>query len=56
MPDEDPPRLIPQLHEVAAWLASLDGTFFDETARMEPEVLSLSDVSARQADAKMRDL
>lgn len=54
VPDEDPPRLIPQLHEVAAWLASLDEAFFDETARIEPEVLLLSDVSARLADAKMR--
>ena len=54
VPDEDPPRLIPQLHEVAAWLASLDDEFFDETARIEPEVLLLSDVSARQADAKTR--
>ena len=51
LPDEDSPHLIPQLHEVAAWLASFDNGLFEEIARYEPEVLLLSDVSTRSIDA-----
>jgi hypothetical protein len=54
LPDEDTPRLIPQLQEVAAWLASFEPSLFDEIAETEPEVLLLSDVSARLPEAKSR--
>lgn len=52
VPGEDPPRLIPQLHEVAAWLASFDREFFDRVVQTEPEVLLQSDVTARDQGTK----
>jgi len=50
--EEDPPRLIPQVHEVAAWLGSMDATVFARIVDGEPEVLLLSDVTARDDSAK----
>ena len=52
VPAEDPPQLIPQIHEVAAWLGSIDATFFARIVELEPEVLLLSDATARDDSAK----
>ncbi len=52
--NENPHRLIPQLHEVSAWLASMDPRLFERIAQSEPEVLLLSDVSARESPAGER--
>ncbi len=38
-------RVVPQLYEVSAWLASLDSTFFDNAVLLDPEFLLLSDIN-----------
>lgn len=43
-PDDPERRLVPQLHGVAAWLASMEPKIFKETLRTDPDMLLLSDV------------
>lgn len=50
-PGDNEAGLIPQLHETAAWLASMSPEVFKEIARVNPEVLLRSDV----ATAEIRD-
>jgi len=45
-------RLVPQLHETAAWLASMDSEIFRKLAKSDPEVLLRSDVATASADDK----
>jgi len=54
VPDEQPIRLIPQLHEVSAWLASMDTEWFRRVSAAEPEVLLMSDVSSWDSEPRMR--
>jgi hypothetical protein len=49
-------RVIPQLTEVAAWLASSDSKFAEKLIRSDPQVLLKSDVLDSQADFKGRIL
>ena len=50
----DPERkLVPQLHETAAWLAGMDTVVLQEIVKSEPDVLLRSDVA--RADAKDRE-
>lgn len=42
---EQPPRVVPQLYETAAWLANSDPEFLRELSDVEPEALLLSDLS-----------
>ncbi len=51
-PDDPDGRLVPQLHETAAWLASMDHGVFRETMRGNSDVLIRSDVV--MADKKDR--
>ncbi|MBA4020715.1 MAG: hypothetical protein C0483_26455 [Pirellula sp.] len=48
-------KIVPQLHETAAWAATLDEAVFDDIAQCDPQVLLKSDVAAR-SDAGRRDL
>ena len=43
-PDDPEGKLVPQLHGVAAWLASIDPKIFKETLKTDPDVLLQSDV------------
>jgi len=43
-PDDPEGKLVPQLHGVAAWLASMEPKIFKETLKTDPDVLLLSDV------------
>jgi predicted NACHT family NTPase len=43
-PDDPEGKLVPQLHGVAAWLASIDPKIFKEILKTDPDVLLLSDV------------
>ena len=43
-PDDPGRKLVPQLHGVAAWLASMEPKFFQETLKTDPDMLLLSDV------------
>lgn len=45
-PDDPDGKFVPQLHEVAAWIAGVSPDFFQEVMRREPEVLLRSDVAA----------
>lgn len=47
-------KLIPQLRETAAWVATLDRDYFEELVTIEPEVLLLSDVASRDNDDKKK--
>jgi predicted NACHT family NTPase len=38
-------KIVPQLHETAAWLASMDAEIFRDITRRDPEVLFRSDVA-----------
>lgn len=44
-PGDPDGRLVPQLHEVAAWCASLNPSIWDELVERDPAVLLTSDVS-----------
>ena len=50
-PDDPEKKLIPQLHETAAWLAGIVPEVFREIVKSDPEVLLRSDV----ATAEMKD-
>jgi hypothetical protein len=52
VPDEG--CLIPQLQEVAVWLASMDERLFEEIAGSEPEVLLRSDAVVREDSVRAR--
>ena len=45
-------KLVPQLHETAAWLANMEPDVFQKIMKIEPEVLLRSDVAS--ADVKNR--
>jgi len=44
--DETERRLVPQLREIAAWLAAMRPDVFREIIKIEPEVLLRSDLAA----------
>ncbi|MGK7951807.1 MAG: NACHT domain-containing NTPase [Xenococcaceae cyanobacterium] len=51
-PEDAAKKLVPQLHETAAWLASLNSEVLEEIIKTAPDVLLYSDVSE---DAKLRE-
>lgn len=51
-PDDEEGKLIPQLHETAAWLASMSDDFFRAVMDAEPEVLLRSDVASTDVESK----
>ena len=51
-PDDPDNKLVPQLHETAAWLAGMQPDIFREIMKLDPEVLLRSDVAT--ADVKDR--
>ena len=51
-PGDTSSKLIPQLRETAAWVATLDNDYFKELVIIEPEILLLSDVASRDNDDK----
>ncbi|QIN84410.1 hypothetical protein GBA63_18515 [Rubrobacter tropicus] len=51
-PDDEEGRLVPQLHETAAWLASVSDQFFWAVMDSEPEVLLRSDVASTDVEAR----
>ena len=51
-PDDHEGRLVPQLHETAAWLASMPGGFFRAVMDADPEVLLGSDVASTDVEAR----
>ncbi len=53
-PADPDTRLIPQLHETAAWLASLDSDVFRAIMELDPEVLLRSDVATAAAQDRAR--
>jgi predicted NACHT family NTPase len=50
--DETQKRLIPQLHETAAWIATMRPDVFDQIMHIEPEVLLRSDVATAGENAR----
>lgn len=48
-PDDPDGKLVPQLHGVAGWIATMSPAFFQEILRREPEVLLRSDVAVADA-------
>src|SRR5215217_4236340 len=53
-PDDEQGRLVPQLHEAAAWLASMSPDMFREIRDADPEVLLRSDVASTDLEDKVR--
>jgi predicted NACHT family NTPase len=53
-PQDPQQRIVPQLHETAAWLASLSQDIFDEIRRRDPVVLLRSDVAAAAPEDRQR--
>jgi len=47
-------KVVPQLHETAAWLAGMDQGVFDAVLKAEPEVLLRSDVARADANDRGR--
>ncbi|MCC6678242.1 MAG: hypothetical protein IT436_13965 [Phycisphaerales bacterium] len=47
VPDEHQPRVVPQLHEIAAWFADLDASFGERLLHSEPGLLLRSDLRLR---------
>jgi predicted NACHT family NTPase len=45
-------KLVPQLHETAAWLATMDGSVRDAIVKTEPGILLCSDISSAGDDDK----
>lgn len=52
-PDDEHGRLIPQLHEASAWLASISPEVFRKITEVDPEVLLRSDIAS--ADTKDKE-
>ena len=52
-PDDLQGKLVPQLHETAAWLASMSPEVFRKIADTDPEVLLRSDVASTDVDDKV---
>jgi hypothetical protein len=50
--DDDEGRLVPQLHEAAAWLASMSPEVFRAVMGTDPEVLLRSDVASTDVEGK----
>ncbi|MDP9478988.1 MAG: hypothetical protein M3R38_25465, partial [Actinomycetota bacterium] len=51
-PADEEGKLVPQLHETAAWLASMSDEFFRVVLDAEPKVLLRSDVASTDVEAK----
>ena len=47
-------KLVPQLHEVAAWLATMTPDVFDRILDVDPEVLLASDLASSDSDRRRR--
>lgn len=47
-------RLIPQLEETAAWIASFKEPIFDEILKVDPQILLRSDIATGQVVAKQK--
>ena len=52
-PDDEEGKIVPQLHETAAWLASMSPEVFRAITHADPEVLLRSDVAS--TDVEERD-
>lgn len=52
-PDDERGRLIPQLHEASAWLASMSPEVFRKITEVDPEVLLRSDIAS--ADTRNKE-
>jgi predicted NACHT family NTPase len=52
-PDDEKGRLVPQLHETAAWLASISSEVFQALMEADPEVLIRSDVLNANVEDKV---
>jgi hypothetical protein len=50
----EPPRVAPQLHETAAWLASMRHDFFARLLQVDPQVLLESDTSNTSPEDRSR--
>jgi hypothetical protein len=53
-PDDPEGKLVPQLHEVAGWIAGMSPPFLQEVLRREPEVLLRSDVAAADTEDRAK--
>jgi len=53
-PQDSQQRIVPQLHEAAAWVASLDAQSFDKIMSQDPVVLLRSDVAAAAPENRQR--
>lgn len=51
-PSDPERRLVPQLHETAAWLASIDQDVFLEILKTDPEILLRSDIDVGDNQAR----
>lgn len=51
-PEDLEGKIVPQLHETAAWLASMRPDLFQEIMRREPKVLLQSDVAAADTSSR----
>ena len=49
-PSDPGKKLVPQLHETAAWLTSMDRPVFNEIMKTDPEVLLRSDIATASAE------
>lgn len=52
-PADNEGKLVPQLHEVSAWLASMNIDVFNEIVKREPQVLLRSDVASVNNEYKI---
>jgi hypothetical protein len=52
--DRTPPEFVPQLHEVVAWLASLDRSLIDRLIDTEPDILLTADLAAENTATRER--
>ena len=50
IPDENEGKLVPQLHETAAWLATMRNDVFQRILERDPSVLLLSDVATAEPE------
>ncbi len=51
-PEDEEGRLVPQLHETAAWLASMSAEVFRTLTEVDPEVLLRSDVASVDTEGR----
>lgn len=51
-PDDERGRLVPQLHEASAWLASMSPKVFRKITEVDPEVLLRSDIASVDTEDK----